>query len=590
MKFCPECGFKFEGNEKFCPECGFKVEQYQKTDEKIKYQSSEEMIKSKLKASYEKAEIFIAPDIPEKKLVNAASVIGKGVNTMEVVGLVDTTILHSGKEGILFMGDRAFLRPPFGTPICIEYASLKNIKYDEKEIRDSNDKVKIERILTIEKKAGDIERFSSNTYGFEFPLKLFSEILNSTIHDVENIETTNQLLQLKDMEEECIALYLKIIMNYLREDDGIIDNFEYKELIGLMSRLNISKDLADKLRDYRIGNDTKQTSELIEEIKDYIPSGSINTIFQSLVNDILSIRRNDPENWKQDEIFIKYQRMFNVSDAQIEFFVRRLIQDRKIIEEKIDDNTIKKAISEISAVGAAAGVSLAALTVTGGISTGIWGGLLTISMASTGGMALGLAAIGGLGYGAYKSVKYFSGTAESERYAIRSTMLQQKIKELQNSENYLIEDINWTTSKIADLVEKKDQILENYDQLLNYIQMAQELDIGSRIMFEEEKKTRVNVYLSHLPEQLDINKYNELVKKTQYQTIYDEFVFSCYEENSDGEYILGDIQDEEYLEKLEQILENIGYFDTAKSAVAKTNAIMKKGFGNLKGILNQQNE
>ena len=50
MKFCPECGFKFEGNEKFCPECGFKVEQYQKTDEKIKYQSSEEMIKSKLKS------------------------------------------------------------------------------------------------------------------------------------------------------------------------------------------------------------------------------------------------------------------------------------------------------------------------------------------------------------------------------------------------------------------------------------------------------------------------------------------------------------------------------------------------------------
>ena len=97
------------------------------------------------------------------------------------------------------------------------------------------------------------------------------------------------------MEEECIALYLKIIMNYLREDDGIIDNFEYKELIGLMSRLNISKDLADKLRDYRIGNDTKQTSELIEEIKDYIPSGSINTIFQSLVNDIYQLEEVIPK-------------------------------------------------------------------------------------------------------------------------------------------------------------------------------------------------------------------------------------------------------------------------------------------------------
>lgn len=285
-----------------------------------------------------------------------------------------------------------------------------------------------------------------------------------------------------------------------------------------------------------------------------------------------------------------FQRLFGVSDSQVDFFVRRLLQDRRIIEEKIDDNTIKKAMSELAAIGTAAGVSLAALAVTGGVSTGIWGGLFTISMASTGGMALGLAAIGGLGYGAYRGVKYFSGTADSEKYAIRSTMLQQKIKELQKSENYLIEDINWTTTKIAELMEKKDQILANHEQLLKYIQMAKSLDAGSRLIFEEEKKSQINILLSHLPEKLDFNKFEELVKKTQYQIPFREYVYACYQSDGNGEYILQNIDDEEKLEKLDQILGTVGYYDLSKSTVAKTNVLMKKGISGLKGLISGQNE
>ena len=595
MKFCPECGHKLEANVKFCPECGYRLSDLQKQDnsslkKKIKFESSEDLIKHFLKNAHENADISIAPEITEKKLVSAAETIGNGADTMKVTGLIDTTVFHSGKEGILFLGDKVYLRPAFGNSVCIEYDSIRNVKYEEKESRDANNKVSIEKILDVHKTDGDLLRFSSKDYGFNFPLKLLSEILSGILSDVDVIETTDQFLLLKDMGMECILLYLKIVTNYLYEDDGQIDNEEYKELIGLMGRLNVSTELADALRTYRIGEIKVPTEDLITDIRNYIPRGSVPTIFQSLLNDILSISKNNPEEWKNDEIFVRYQRLFGVSDSQVDFFVRRLLQDRRIIEEKIDDNTIKKAMSELAAIGTAAGVSLAALAVTGGVSTGIWGGLFTISMASTGGMALGLAAIGGLGYGAYRGVKYFSGTADSEKYAIRSTMLQQKIKELQKSENYLIEDINWTTTKIAELIEKKDQILANHEQLLKYIQMAKSLDAGSRLIFEEEKKSQINILLSHLPEKLDFNKFEELVKKTQYQIPFREYVYACYQSDGNGEYILQNIDDEEKLEKLDQILGTVGYYDLSKSTVAKTNVLMKKGISGLKGLISGQNE
>ena len=595
MKFCPECGYKLEANVKFCPECGYRLSDLQKQDnsslkKEIKFESSEDLIKHFLKNAHENADISIAPEITEKKLVSAAETIGNGADTMKVTGLIDTTVFHSGKEGILFLGDKVYLRPAFGNSVCIEYDSIKNVKYEEKDSRDANNKVSIEKILDVHKTDGDLLRFSSKDYGFNFPLKLLSEILSGILSDVNVIETTDQFLLLKDMGTECILLYLKIVTNYLYEDDGQLDNEEYKELIGLMGRLNVSKELADALRTYRVEKIKVPTEDLITDIRNYIPRGSVPTIFQSLLNDILSISKNNPDEWKNDEIFVRYQRLFGVSDAQVDFFVRRLLQDRRIIEEKIDDNTIKRAMSELAAIGTAAGVSLAALAVTGGVSTGIWGGLFTISMASTGGMALGLAAIGGLGYGAYRGVKYFSGTAESEKYAIRSTMLQQKIKELQKSENYLIEDINWTTTKIAELIEKKNQILANHEQLLEYIQMAKSLDAGSRLIFDEEKKSQINILLSHLPEKLDFNKFEELVKKTQYQIPFREYVYACYQSNGNGEYILQNIDDEEKLEKLDQILETVGYYDLSKSTVAKTNVLMKKGISGLKGLINGQNE
>lgn len=85
MKFCPECGSKFEGNVKFCPECGYKIakndsnrNELVENNEKV---HSEDYIKNVLKSSYI-TNLSIAPDIPEKILVNASVSIAEKIDPM----------------------------------------------------------------------------------------------------------------------------------------------------------------------------------------------------------------------------------------------------------------------------------------------------------------------------------------------------------------------------------------------------------------------------------------------------------------------------------------------------------------------------
>ncbi|MDZ4698290.1 MAG: hypothetical protein SH809_01180 [Rhodothermales bacterium] len=50
--------------------------------------------------------LFVAPDIPEKKLKNALADYGKKLRQTEVVALYDATLLGTGGDGALFTGDR----------------------------------------------------------------------------------------------------------------------------------------------------------------------------------------------------------------------------------------------------------------------------------------------------------------------------------------------------------------------------------------------------------------------------------------------------------------------------------------------------
>ena len=542
--------------------------------------TSEELIKETLnKEEYSSITgKFIAPfnesNFSEKKLMNASRFIGDGVDAMNVVGFVDTTLFGSAKEGVLFTGTNLFYRDTFETSQNIPYDQVKSAEFKIEETTGSNGSKKTTTEVVV--LLNDSTKKSIHFYDDKIN-KVIADILNGIAQEETVIDSTEQLIQLNDLGDNTISVYLKVVMNFLKEDDGFISPDEYKELIGIMTRLNIKPAISNSLRTYRLEKGISEPTEcLIYQLETLIPKGSQGTIFQALANDLLTVRKKNLEDWKSDKDYLRYAGLLGVSEDQVEFFVKKLKQDERIINDRIDDNTIKKTANELMAVGGAAGVSLAALAVTGGVSTGVWGGLLTLGTASTGGMLLGLAAIAGVGYASYKGIKYFSGTSELEKYGIRMGMLQEKIKQMQLSQNYLIEDMNAITDSLYEALSEKDKIVENFAKIQKLLKLSKNLKDSSEEIHNEGQKSQREVFLAQIPSILDVNKCNELLNRTRYGAQFKEFIYRYYETDENGQYCLVDNIEDEVLKKLCGVIDQIGYNDTRKSLAAQGNVMMNK--------------
>ncbi|GEM_PF-262789 len=83
---------------------------------------------------------YIYPEIPYKKLYNAQKAFGLAFPNVpyEVLGIIDTTLLSSGKEGILFTRDSLYYREAFGKPFFLKYSAITSVEYKEKVTRNKN--------------------------------------------------------------------------------------------------------------------------------------------------------------------------------------------------------------------------------------------------------------------------------------------------------------------------------------------------------------------------------------------------------------------------------------------------------------------
>ena len=197
------------------------------------------------------------------------------------------------------------------------------------------------------------------------------------------------------MSSEILELYFRIVIAYLKDDDGIIDSREYKELISLMTKIKVSKQLANDLRKYRFEDKEDLTiEELIDQLKNQTNKDNFSeaAVEQTLAMDIIGMNSDKLDTIKDDEVLVRMLNRLNISDKQLKFIVRKIKEDKEIIESRMTDSEIKEVNKELAAV--ASGAGLVAL------------GLLT----SGGTVYLGIIA----GFGVYRGIKYFSGTGEVE--------------------------------------------------------------------------------------------------------------------------------------------------------------------------------
>ena len=582
MKFCPECGNKLIENAKFCPECGFKIASINNSSQKIEEVdvveklSSDVYIKSLLNET-NLTDIMITPDIPEKVLINASVSIAEGIDPNTVIALIDTSLLNNGKSGVVFTGAEMYLKTTFDSVKKIPFENIISAEYDsDRTINNKGKVIEYHRVIVSYKNGEDIE-FSSEQFDSDLPYKLIAKLLNDFNKRVDNIASKNQVVQISQMSSEILELYFRIVIAYLKDDDGIIDSREYKELISLMTKIKVSKQLANDLRKYRFEDKEDLTiEELIDQLKNQTNKDNFSeaAVEQTLAMDIIGMNSDKLDSIKDDEVLVRMLNRLNISDKQLKFILRKIKADKEIIESRMTDSQIKEVNKELAAV--ASGAGLVAL------------GLLT----SGGTVYLGIIA----GFGVYRGLKYFSGTGEAEKFGIRMQTLNDRISQLRIANAYIIEDINWLSQKMTDfalkLRESNELSSELYKELELIINQNQSLADAGSLIEEDETYSERELLLTMIPESLDIGKYNELLAKNINKVYADEVIKNVYSINGDldnksevNDVTLRENIELDELKAAHTVLEDIGYFDTKASSIAQSKSLAKKGFSGLKKSL-----
>lgn len=76
---------------------------------------------------------YISPNIPDEKLRSAANFIAGGINKSEIIGILDSTLLESAKEGYVFTKDTFYCNN--NLELCkVPYNSVKKISIDKDEL------------------------------------------------------------------------------------------------------------------------------------------------------------------------------------------------------------------------------------------------------------------------------------------------------------------------------------------------------------------------------------------------------------------------------------------------------------------------
>ena len=614
MEFCPECGNNLNDSVKFCPECGFKIE-YGNTGNfrgNASNLTSEEYIQKTLYQSNEKG-IDISPFKDEKKLVSAANAIAKDVNPTTIIGTIDTSLLSNGKTGAVFTGTHLYMKESFGQSRIIPFEEMTSIKFKLDRTIDEKNKVKETKVLKVFYENKNEIEVTSDDLNDAYPLELIAKILEGICTEVEKVESKNQIYKLESLHPEIISLYFRIIIAYLRQDDNVVDTTEYKELVTLMTKVKVSKQIADTIRTYRFSEKTEDMDALISDLKVELEKAQIShpVVFQALCMDIVSMNKKTLTDWESSDSIKFIIEKLNVSEKLVEYKVREIQQFERIYTEKVDDNTIKNMATELGALATGAGISMGALAITGavtGFGASLTGGLMSLAFAS-GGALFGAAAVAASAYGAYRGVKYFAGTDELEKYSIKQKALSDKITSLKAANTFILDDFNYLmntineltikimkhqqlnksiVSKSGELIKEKNNYIEELtNQLQGFVSRGQSVAESGQIIEKDQERMELEQCLTTLPEELDLEKFNELIVTNLHKVDYAELIHMTYLDDGEGKLILDKNQDLEQLQEVSMVLVSIKYFETGSSSLAQGKVLAKKGFNSIKSFFNE---
>lgn len=478
----------------------------------------------------------------KKRLLNSAKLIGQGIEFDHVIGLIDISLFHDGKEGVVFTGTDAYVRESFADVIHINLENFDDIEY--KQITKFNEKGKATEAYRLSfTEDGAVKEYITEVELTGLVYELTANVLSDFNNVVKNVESTEQDITLAELGEDAVLAYLKVVYRYLKADDKI----EYREMLNmanLLAQLEVSDSLEEKFRDYRFDRDDHEDmSTAVNHLKALVPEGSQQIIFQSLINDLLGMKNDEELNdWENDDDLFQLMDLLLVTKKQAEFFVRNQQLNNRQIKERLEDNQIKKLSRDLTVFGTGLNISAKALTATGALLSVSSGGLLLV--------AVGI-------FAGYEGIRYMMSGNSKSKYSIRNELLQRHVLRLTQAQQFLMSDINRFVAEMNELMADKNAVLNQYDKIkIKLIQISEATKAEQKAKSEAAKLTREQL-LSELPAELIIKKLDSLVKTKKSGEKVANIIKLAYPDNKLNENLV--TRD---LERIQVILTQIGYIKT----------------------------
>lgn len=542
----------------------------------------------------DKSNLYQRPNIDDKKLNNAIKAMQITEDPSDVLCIIDTSLFKNAKAGIVFTTNGMYVHQVLSEPKYLAYSDIKNATLQT----EVNDKGKSIDSLQIELNDG-IYNIDSEILDYisEYDLcdllvaigKNHSEedptITGENNNHSENSKVTGTISSLESLPNPIKLDYIELICNFALQDDQKIDPKEYRDIISLAARIQLEQSDQIKLNKYLIDESHSSTSALLQSLISPLNEETQNIINKSLMKDALNIicDKNKEEtllNWKQNNYLCELAENLDLSTEQVDFIADSIIKEQKILTQRLNDSEIKKQTKDLVAKATAVGVPLAALYFSGSIvgvsAAGITSGLAAIGFGGVlglSGMVTGIGVLILAGTVTYKGVQKFTGRKDIENNKQRDALLQQIIRNTQNTLNYLIDNVNYVSERLVDLNATEEM---NKAKISKMVELLSVLSKGAQSTTSDLDYLQSESTLTSVPKTLNIDRLKNLTNKPTDKEKYD-IVVNNYQMSDNGEMTLKPSIPLKDAEILHGILEQIQY--------NSVEGVTKSGLGSAKDAI-----
>ncbi|MBM4763228.1 hypothetical protein [Bacillus sp. B15-48] len=403
--------------------------------------------------------VFTTDSIPEKKLKNAISAYGNDVNESNVIALYDSTAFGSAKDGFMITRASFYYKEMLEKPVSISFNRLEKVEKEVIRVPQKNKPDKIKYKLHLDVGADEPLTINVNDNyldGEQFYLFL-QEVLKSK--ETGMIDESDKIVILEDMPFDVKVNYVKMIVQFVINENGELDGKSLSEIQTLMSQLNFGAELRHEIRSY-LAEPEHTLDELIGFMEREIPKGSEAALRISLIKDMIRVHRVREEDVlvMTVETIVEMSKRYNIDEKQIEVIEQGIINDEKIMRGEVKDDQIIKNAKELSARAASVGVPIAAIYMSGSVvglsAAGLTSGLAALGLGGVLGLSSMVTGIGVVviaGVGVYKGIQWLTGGSERSKTQKREFFIQEIIKNNQKTINNLAEDVNFYSEKVVAL-------------------------------------------------------------------------------------------------------------------------------------------